>query len=178
MAKVLYGATMSLDGFIAGPDGDMSWLKDHLGPDPVADDLVAHVGSVLVGGRSYRGDDPNVGTEKEGPFGGAWHGEQIVLTRTPAPDLPGVTFVSTLNTALHQARAAAGDQYVCIIGADVGRQCLDAGEVDEVLVFVAPVLLGDGVPLYRHLGGATTRLECTNVHTTPHATSLWYRVHR
>lgn len=179
MGKLLYGATMSLDGFIAGVGGDMSWLTEYLGPDPVADALVADVGSVLVGGVSYRGDDPNIGTEKEGPFGGAWIGPQFVLTRNPpAGSVPGVTFVTDLATAVREAKAAAGEKYACIIGADVGRQCLDAGEVDEVLMFVAPVLLGDGVPMFRHLGGATIRLEAPRVHSTPLATSLWYRVRK
>ncbi|MFI5956273.1 dihydrofolate reductase family protein [Cryptosporangium sp. NPDC051539] len=179
MAKVLYGATMSVDGFIAGVGGDMSWMQPYQGPDPIADELVANVGSCLIGGVSYRGDDPNMGTDKEGPFGGAWTGEQIVLTRSaPAVDVPGVTFAGDLDTALRKARAAAGDKYVCLIGADVGRQCLDAGEVDDVLVFVAPILLGDGVPLFRHLGGTNIRLDQPRVHTTPHAITLWYEVVR
>ena len=179
MGKLLYGATMSLDGFIAGPNDDVSWLTDFFGPDPVADELVANVGSCLVGGRSYRGDDPNMGTEKEGPFGGAWEGPQFVLTRTPpAETVPGITFVTDLATAVAESTAAAGDKYACIIGADVGRQCLDAGAVDDVLVFVAPILLGDGTPLFRRAGGARLRLSEPRVHSTPHSTSLWYRVRR
>jgi dihydrofolate reductase len=179
MGKLLYGATMSLDGFIAGPGDDMQWLRDFLGPDPVADELVAQVGSCLVGGRSYRGDDPNMGTEKEGPFGGAWEGPQFVLTNNP-PDVavPGITFVTDLATAVTASKAAAGDKYACIIGADVGRQCLEAGAVDDVLMFVAPILLGDGVPMFRHLGGAHIRLNPPRVHRTDHAVSLWYTVRR
>jgi riboflavin biosynthesis pyrimidine reductase len=59
MAKVLYSATMSLDGFIAGASGDMSWLSPFLEPNPTADDLVGRVGALLVGNRTFRGDDPN-----------------------------------------------------------------------------------------------------------------------
>jgi len=146
---------------------------------PVADELVANVGSCLVGGRSYRGDDPNTGTEKEGPFGGAWEGPQFVLTtRPPAEPVRGVTFVTDLETAVARAKAAAGEKYACIIGADVARQCLAAGAVDDVLVFVAPILLGDGVPLFRQLGGAGIRLERPRVHDSGHTVSLWYRVRR
>ncbi len=58
------------------------------------------------------------------------------------------------------AQAAAGDAtYVNVLGADVGRQCLEAGLLDEILVLVAPVLLGDGTPLFRHPGGVLADLE-------------------
>lgn len=75
MAKLQYQCTMSLDGFIAGPGGDMSWLADHLGPDPAADELMAGTGALLVGNRTFRGDDPYKDTENEGePYGGGWNG--------------------------------------------------------------------------------------------------------
>ena len=61
-----------------------------------------------------------------------------------APDtpVPGVTFVSDLDSGLVVAKAAAGDKDVNVLGADVARQCLDAGVLDEILVLLAPVLLG------------------------------------
>ena len=49
MAKLLYSATMSLDGFIAGPGGDMSWLTEYLGPNPLLDELITRIGAVLAG---------------------------------------------------------------------------------------------------------------------------------
>jgi riboflavin biosynthesis pyrimidine reductase len=70
MAKMLYSATMSLDGFIAGAGGDMSWLTEYLGPNPTVDELIDEIGALLVGHRTFDGDDPNKGTPKEGPFGG------------------------------------------------------------------------------------------------------------
>lgn len=67
MAKLLYSFTMSLDGYIAGPDGDMSWLGEYLAtPNPVAEKLVSDIGCLLVGANTNRGDDPNRGTDKEG----------------------------------------------------------------------------------------------------------------
>ncbi len=105
-----YSATMSLDGFIAGPGGDMSWLTEHLAPDPA-------------------GDDPHAGVEgKEGePFGGGWSGPQFMLTHhPPAAAVPGITFVGDLPGAVAVARTAAGARYVNVLGADVARQCLDA----------------------------------------------------
>jgi len=178
MAKVLYSATMSLDGFIAGPGGDMQWMVPYLGgPNPTADTLVDQIGALLVGRRTFDGDDPNRGTDKEGALEGAWHGPQFVLThRPPTTAIPGTTFVTDLRTAVAEARKAAGDKYVNILGADVAAQALTAGEVDEILVFIAPVLLGDGVPLFRHPGGTHLRLERRLQAWPPLASVLWYTV--
>jgi dihydrofolate reductase len=178
MAKLLYSATMSLDGFIAGPGGDMSWLTPYLGPNPLVDELIPRVGAILAGGRTFRGDDPHAGTERAGKvFGGGWEGPQFVLTRTPPADpVPGVTFVTDLGQAIGAARAAAGDKYVNVLGAQTARSCLEAGELDEVLTFIAPVLLGNGVRLFDHAGGTNVRLERIDVGTAPLATHLWFRV--
>jgi riboflavin biosynthesis pyrimidine reductase len=93
VGKVLYSASMSLDGFIAGAGGDASWMTEYLGPDPVLEDVIAKVGALLVGNRTFRGDDPHKGTPKEGkPFGGGWDGPQFVLTHhAPDTPVPGVT---------------------------------------------------------------------------------------
>lgn len=177
MAKVLYSATMSVDGFITGPDGDMSWLAEHLGSNPLADLLVSRIGALLVGNRTFHGDDPNRGTDQEGAFGGEWSGPQFVVTHH-LPDRPtdGVFFHDDLADALEAAKDAAGDKYVNVLGADIARQCFAAGEVDEVLVFVAPVLLGDGTRLFGHSGGQTIRLSNLIEAQTANATGIWYRV--
>jgi dihydrofolate reductase len=180
MARLLYSATMSLDGFIAGPDGDMSWLTRHLGPNPEVDDLIGRIGALLVGRRTFGGDDPHRGTDKEGKaFGGGWEGPQFVLTHH-APDVtpPDTTFVGDLADAVKAAKEAAGDQYVNVLGADVARQCLEAGLLDEILMIVAPVLLGDGTPMFDRPGGESVALEQIHVTAVPHGTNLWYRVRR
>jgi dihydrofolate reductase len=175
MAKVLYSVTMSLDGFIAGPGGDMSWLTRFLGPNPTAEELVPRIGAVLVGRRTFGGDDPHRGTEKEGAFEGAWQGPTFVLTHNPpAEGVPDVTFVSDLREGLSAAVEAAGDRYVNVLGAEVARQLMAAGLLDEILVFVAPVLLGDGTRLY---GGDTeVTLERLSSSESPMANALWYAV--
>jgi dihydrofolate reductase len=180
VARMLYSVTMSLDGYIAGPGGDMSWLTPHLGPNPYVEELVADIGALLVGARTFRGDDPHRGTEKEGKaFGGGWDGPQFVVTRHAARlSSPGVTFLDDLPAAVAAARAAAGERYVNILGADVARQCLAAGEVDEVLTCVAPVMLGAGTRLFDHPGGADVQLERISVTSVPHAVNLRYRVVR
>ncbi|GAA4985647.1 dihydrofolate reductase family protein [Actinopolymorpha pittospori] len=178
MSRLLYSATMSLDGYIAGPGGDMSWLTEHFGPNPVVDTLISTIGSLLVGRRSFGGDDPHRGTPQEGePFGGGWSGPQFVLTHhAPDTPVPGITFVTDLDSAVSAAKAAAGDKYVNVIGANVAQQCLDAGVLDEILVFVAPVLLGDGVRLFDRPGGANIKLETLTQTNAPHATGIWLRV--
>ncbi len=178
MAKFLYSAAMSLDGFISGPGGDMSWMVDYLGPNPVVDQLIKQTGAILAGNRTFGGDDPYKGRPGEGEvFGGGWDGPQFVLThRPPAEQVPGVTFVGDVETAIAESRTAAGVRYVNILGASVAAQCLDAGVLDEVLVSVLPVLLGDGTRLFEHPGGKTVRLAPINVTHTAQVTNMWYRV--
>lgn len=179
MAKLLYSASMSLDGYIAGPGGDMSWLSKFSGPNPEAEELPHHIGSILAGNRTHRGDDPNAGTENEGAFGGAWEGPYFVLTHhPPATPEPGVTFVGDLASGIAAAKAAAGDKYVNILGADVARQCLEAGELDEVLAIVVPVFLGDGTRLFEKPGGMEVRLEQVRATALPQETNIWMRVVR
>jgi len=173
MAKLLYSAAMSLDGYIAGYGGDMSWLAERFGgEDSPADRLLENTGALLVGNNTFGGDDPNRDTDKEGAFGGRYHGPVVVLTHRPPADPPaGVTFCGDLPSAVTVATEAAGDKYVTILGANVAKQCLEAGLLDEVLVLIAPVLLGDGVPIFRSPGG-------TNVRLTPVSDDAahWYRV--
>jgi dihydrofolate reductase len=180
MGKVLFSVTMSLDGFMAGPGGDMSWMTEYLAPNPAVDDIVSRIGALLVGRRTFGGDDPHRGTEKEGkPFGGGWEGPQFVLTHhAPDAPVPGVTFVGDLGSGLAAAKAAAGDRYVNVLGASTARQCLDAGALDEILVFIAPVMLGDGVRLLDRPGQPKVRLERLRVSEAPLATGLWFRVVR
>jgi len=178
VAKFLFSAAMSLDGFIAGPGGDMSWMTPFLGPNPVVDELVSRTGAILVGNRTFGGDDPFKGQEGEGEaFGGGWDGPQFVLThRPPAEAVPGVAFVGDIDTAIAQSRDAAGDKDVNILGASVAAQCLQAGVLDELLVSVVPVLLGDGTRLFKHPGGVTVRLDQVHVTYTSQITNLSYAV--
>ena len=180
MSKLLYSATMSVDGFIAGTGGDMSWLVPYLGPDPAIDELVGEIGALLVGNRTFRGDDPHKGTPAEGEaFGGGWSGPQFVLTHhLPAEPVPGVTFVGDLHAAVAAATTAAGGKYVNVLGADVARQCLEAGLLDEIFVCIAPVLLGDGVRLFDRPGGTPLALERLVATQGPVATDIRLRVVR
>jgi dihydrofolate reductase len=179
MSRTLYSCTMSLDGFMAGPGGDMQWLRPHQGPNPVVEALVPRIGALLVGARTFAGDDPNRGTDAEGAFGGQWHGPSYVVTHTPpAEPVEDVTFVTDLETAVSAARAAARGRYVNVLGADVARQCLDLGLLDEILVHVVPLLLGDGTRLFDWPGGRSVDLVPRDLSTISDAVTLWYDVAR
>ena len=180
MSKLLYSATMSLDGFIAGLDGEMSWLTDLLvRSSPEVDDLMNSIGALLVGKNTFGGDDPNAGTDDEGAFSGQWHGPTIVLTHHPVDTSndPDLTFASDLASAVSLAKQATKGKYVNVLGANVAKQCIESGLLDEILVLVAPILLGDGTRLFDYPGG--TRVKLQPVGTNPTGLlGLWYSVAR
>lgn len=157
MAKVFWHTTMSLDGCIAGPGGTMDWMRGFTGPAPrTFEDIIARTGAALAGRNSYD-SGARIGQKI---YGGALQGPVFVLTRNPPPDGdPDVTFLTgDLPAALATAEAAAAGKDVVLVGGVLGRECLAAGLLDEVLVHVAPVLLGDGVRLFDNPGGPAFRL--------------------
>lgn len=135
---------MSRDGFIAGPDDDLSWLPDgHAGEDYGYEQFMAGVGAILMGRRTY--------DVVEG-FGTGWpYGDTPVLvatTRPLAPIEPTVRAVSgTAGEMLAEARAAAGEGDVYVDGGRLIQQLVDVRLVDELIVTVIPVDLGEGIPL-------------------------------
>jgi dihydrofolate reductase len=177
---VVWHVTMSLDGFIAGPGDSLDWMSREAGPEPLGDQVRAATGAILAGRRWY-----DVATAmydgREGVYGGAWTGPVLVLTHHPPAD-PGDPLLSFVNgpleDALRAAREAAGGRAVEIFGADVARQCLAAGLVDEIVVHVAPVLLGDGVRFHDVPGGRRIALERTALGASGPATDLRFRVVR
>jgi dihydrofolate reductase len=140
--KVVVNRAMSLDGFIAGPGHAMDWILEFL-IDATNPDVMAATGAMLVGRGTY--EVAKQMADEDTTYDG---GPQFVLTHDPPdePD-PGVTFLTCdLAEAVATARNAAGGKNVEILGADLASQCLARGLVDEVLVYVLPVLLGDGIP--------------------------------
>lgn len=158
---VIWHVTMSLDGFIAGPGDSMRWILDYSDPNPEVDELIASIGAILSGRRSYdvglRAGDPAF----QKPYGGAWKGPVFVLTHRPVtskdPNL--LFFTADIARAVATAQKAARGKNVVVIGADVARQCVDHQLLDELFVHIAPVLLGDGVRLFSHPAGAPVNLE-------------------
>jgi dihydrofolate reductase/nitroimidazol reductase NimA-like FMN-containing flavoprotein (pyridoxamine 5'-phosphate oxidase superfamily) len=176
VGRVLWHVTMSLDGFIAGPGDSMDWVRGRAGPSETADEVIATTGALLVGRRTYDVED----RERGGFYGGAWSGPFFVLTHRPpdtVPDWMTGTFVDEdIRAAVDRARAAAGEADVVVLGADVARQCIEQGLLDELVVHVAPVLLGEGVRLYDGGGLGRVELERTVVAPSGPVTDLRFRV--
>ena len=198
-ATVLY-MSMSLDGFIAGPnegpgnplgdDGhrlhDWLWDGEPAGPSGVPggpsgvngqelDESLA-TGAVVAGRRTF---------EPAGGWGGDHHdGVPIfILSRDePGSDIEGwplVTYVSDVETAMAEAKRAAGDKNVLVHGAATAQLALAAGVLDELEIHLVPVLLGRGRRLFENLGPEHTELERVRViEGEDGMTHLRYRVRR
>ncbi len=172
MGKVAYGFTCSIDGYITGPDHDMSWLSDAEEDDgALTENLAAAVGAVLLGRRGYDAGRLREARENRDPltsepYGGAWRGIEYVLTHRPeelagdprviglGEQGPGVVPINCdIREAIRLGRETAGDKDLQIISADLARQALEFDLIDELQVFVAPVFLGDGTRIFHVPGG-------------------------
>jgi len=175
--KVVVNRAMSLDGFIAGPDDSMDWGPTGLPPDDVAA-IAAETGAMLVGRRTWEVGG-RMEAEEPGSVDYPFSGPMFLLTHRPLdPPVPGVTVLSgDIGDAVATALDAAGAKNLEIIGADVAAQCFRRGLVDEVLVYVLPVLLGDGVPMSAP-GMTKTELEPLSSRQSGETTILRFRVRK
>ena len=211
---VFIDISMSLDGYVAGPNQTLeeplgrggeqlhdwvvrleAWRKPHgqeggeTGPDgELFSAQVDRIGAVIMGRRMFSGGS---GPWESDPNADAWWGDNppfhvpvFVLThheREPVEKEGGTTFTFVTDgfeSALEQARAAAGDKDVSIAGgAEAAQQALRAGVVDDVTLHLAPILLGGGASLFGGVG-SDLKLRLTNVLEGPHATHLQYAVER
>jgi dihydrofolate reductase len=183
VAGVLLDMAISQDGFVGVPGTDDPGLYDwYFDPSPasrpVVDELVETTGAIVLGRGAYGTGEDAEGWE-ETPYAVPHF---VVTHRPPARRVDGpVQFVFVtdgVEAAVARAREAAGDRYATIGGgADVARQCLAAGLVDEVQLHVVPLLLGAGLPLFDGAGPAL-RLAKLRVVDAPNVTHLRYRVER
>lgn len=197
MGTVGAGFSMSLDGFIAGPNDDMqqvfAWMfkgdqdvQVSIGDEAIDLKLTSEgvdqregaaqaIGAILSGRRMF-------------DVAGAWGGKHplnvpiVVLTHHPPQEWVGkpgspFTFVTDgIESAVAKAKAIAGDKNVGVGGADVTRQCLKAGLLDEIGIDLVPVLLGSGVRLFEQIGIEPVELEILGVTEDTGITHLRYRV--
>jgi dihydrofolate reductase len=198
MAKVAATITISLDGYVAGPNdvpgrglgdggerlhywvfgGPWSYDDEPTGEATGADKeyldgAMARTGAIVGGRNTYEAAEEWGG---ENPFGVPF----FIVTHRPEDEPPdaGFTFVDSLDEAVTRAREAAGDKDVGIMGgADTIRQALQAGYVDELAISISPVVLGGGKRLFEGFDETMT-LEQLDVIQSPFATHVSYRVVR
>jgi dihydrofolate reductase len=181
--KVLWHTSMSLDGFVAGPNHTMEWMsldwlpKRESGLPAQAQRIADATGAILAGRRWHDALDRLGGLD--GIYGGVWTGPVFVLTSRPDASHAheGVTFVSGgIKAAVSTALAAAEGRNLVVFGPTIATQCIDAGLLDEVIVGVAPVLLGDGIRFFGGPGVEQHKLEPVEVSRMGHFANLHYRV--
>jgi RibD C-terminal domain len=174
MSNVVVHRSASLDGFIAGPAHEMDWVFEHPHPE-LATAVMHRTGAMVAGHGSHRVGEASTRDETSAAYGGAWSGAAFVLSHDEL-DLPdGTTRLSgDIRDVVATARAAAGGGDVELIGADVARQAFAAGIVDEVVVHVLPVVLGDGIAFSP--GSGRVDLELVEHEVTGSVVSLRYRV--
>jgi dihydrofolate reductase len=170
MREVLYRVAASLDGYIAGPHGELDWIVH----DPAVDfaKVYESVDTVLLGRRTYEL------TRQPGapPWPQGW--QLYVFSRTlPPQDHPGVTVVRIdAGARVAALRAAPGREIWLFGGGSLFRSLLEAKQVDVVEVLVVPVLLGGGTSLLE-AGAPLTRLALDHVEKYPSGlVGLRYRV--
>jgi dihydrofolate reductase len=213
LGLVIVDITMSVDGFVAGPNPSLenplgeggtelhdwavatvAWRERHglEGGEENADskliaESLARQGALIMGRRMFSGgsgpwqDDPN----REGWWGDdpPFHNPVFVLThheRDPVVKGDGTTYTFVtegIEAALEQARQAAGDKDVVVVGgAETVQQYLGAGLIDEFDVHVAPKLLGAGTQLFGGLSSSLPQVELVRAIDSPGAAHLRYRV--
>ena len=196
MTKLMAGISVSVDGYITGPDDGPDcglgvggerlhywvfggpWSYDSPGRgEPVGEDkawmeaALSSLGAVICGRATY---------EAAGHWGdkNPWGIPVFVVTHRPGDQPPGheFVFVGSLEEAIERAVAVAGDRHVHLMGgADVIRQALEAGYVDELSIIVAPLTLGAGKRLFDGFT-ESVELEHLGVRQSPYATFIDYRV--
>jgi len=189
MGKVIYDVSMSMDGFISGPNvrpeaglGDGGERLHEWGinsADPRNREIVeswTSTGAIFVGRTTYDLSVPYWGAD--GPMGAA-RLPTIIVSHSVPQDIPdgGVyTFVDSVEAALETAKKLAGDKDIGIAGGNIAQQFISLGLVDEIFIHLVPVLFGSGTRLIEELGGEHVQLETTEVIETKEAIHLRFRV--
>lgn len=191
MTKVVADITMSLDGYVTGPDPDLEHGLGH-GGEPLhtwvmeGNEVDAEVlkeaaemsGAVVMGRRLFDViDGPHGWNEDMGYGAGHAASPPFFVVTHSAPENVRLkldfSFVNGLVPAIDQARAAAGAKNVFVMGGgDVIRQCLDGGLADELRIHLSPIVLGAGTPLFE--GNKRQEFVQTSVRASDAATHLIY----
>ena len=181
---LLASVTVSLDGYLAGPDVSRSlpmgeggaqlheWIMEPTPTDlEVLEETLEAVGAVVLGRRTFDVGLAHWGNDTPYPC------PSFVVTHRPHEEIrtesASFVFLPDLFGAVERARAAAREKHVILMGADVTQQALRAGLIDELHLQVAPITLGSGTRLFT--GEERHAFECLDARVTPHVTHLRYR---
>jgi dihydrofolate reductase len=181
MANVILGMTIFLDGFVNDRNGSVDRLYPdlpHLRGTEALQESIRTTGAVVMGRHAYdMAEGDFTGYEFQVPI-------FVVTHRVPQQVAKGendklrFTFVTDgVERAIEQARAAAGEKDVTVIGgAHIAQQLIKAGLVDELQLSIMPVLLGAGLRLFDQVGPEPIELEKIKVIDSPTRTDIWFRV--
>jgi dihydrofolate reductase len=171
MRKICYSVAMSLDGFVAGPNGEADWIV----MDPEIDfrALFARFDTIIMGRRTFEAAQKMGGGPAMPGF------QSVVVSRTLRPkDYPDLTIVAdNLGEMISRLRAQAGKDIWLFGGGSLFRSLLDLKLVDVIEVAIIPVLLGGGIPLLPgRAARAALRLVNSRIYKTTGTVSLEYVV--
>jgi dihydrofolate reductase len=201
VGKVITNITMSLDGYIAGPNDDVSQLFKWYSSGPteipvqggrmvlkvspqsaaLLEDAIASTGAMVAGRRMFDMAGAWGGNPPFSPCYVVTHASHTVPEEWLKEGSPFTFVTDGVESAVAQAKAAAGDKNVAIATASITQQCLQAGLLDEIHIDLAPILLGDGIRLFDNLSTERLepiKLESERVIAAPGVTRLGFRVLR
>ncbi len=172
MRKVVYGGAMSLDGFIAGPNGEYDWIV--MDPDIDFGEMTRRFDTFLIGRKTF---DAMKGMGGGPPTPGITN---VVCSRTLTPaDCPNATLTADARATVMALRSGKGKDIALFGGGELFRSLLAAGLVDEVSFAVIPVLLGQGIPMLPSPADrATLKLKSHRVYDKTGTVGLEYEVVR
>jgi dihydrofolate reductase len=200
MSKVVFAISMSLDGFVAGPndnpenplgDGGQTLFKWYFSGDTeikvtggptlkmssrsakVFQEGIESIGAMICGRRMF---------DIAGAWGGTPPGSPCFVVTHTIPqewvkeDSPFIFVTEGVESAVEQAKAYVGDKSVAISSANIAQQCIKASLLDEIHIHVTPVLLGGGVRMFENLGNVPIELEPLQMVEGDGVTHLGYRI--
>ncbi len=181
MGKVIGGMTLSLDGFVNDPHGDVSRLYPDLSELRTTEMLQEEIqttDAVVMGRHSYNMADPDSFAndyEYQVPIFVLTH--HIPEKKPKENERLTVTFVTDgVASAIAKAKAAASDKNIILIGASTNQQCMNAMLCDELHIGIMPVLLGGGLRLFENVDATQMTLEKIKVFESGARTDIWFRI--